>query len=116
MLCADTEDFRLDMKREGPFDNKSRTKNFRPKAISSSIFAQSTVFTVHKLIDDNFIPLEKNKRYKKKLVKLTLPPSAFSGIRQELNMHSANAALLFPDLDGLCAYLSWRYTKLNDET
>jgi hypothetical protein len=31
-------------------------------------------------------------------------------------MMNANAALLFPDLDGLCAYLSWRYSKLRDET
>jgi hypothetical protein len=25
------------------------------------------------------------------------------------------ASKLFPDLDGLGAYLSWRYTKLKDE-
>jgi hypothetical protein len=122
VLSAVVDDFRLNTKHTGPFDNKSRTRIFRPKAISSRIVAQSGVFTVHRLQKPTgdkkfkFVPLEKNRNYKNKLAKLIIPPSAFSSIRSELNMMNANAALLFPDLDGLCAHLLWRYSKLQDET
>jgi hypothetical protein len=122
VLCAAVDDFRLNTKHSGPFDNKSRTRIFRPKAISPRIGAQSGVFTVHRLQKPaadkkfKFVPLEKNRNYKDKLVKFIIPPSAFSSIRSELNMMNANAALLFPDLDGLCAHLLWRYSKLQDET
>lgn len=119
MLCAELEDFiGLDTANTRPLDNKLRTLIFRPKAISRRIVAQSAVFTVHKLMagSSNFVALDKNPRYKRKLMKLIVPPKAFSGIRKELSMFNANAALLFPDLDGLCSHLSWRYTKLKDET
>lgn len=117
VLCAHTEDFRLDPEQNRPFDNKSRTLIFRPQALSARIVAQSAVFTVHKLIGNKiFIPLEKNRLYKNKLVKFIVPPSAFGSIRKELNMLGTNAALLFPDLNGLCIHLLWRYTKLQDET
>lgn len=121
VLCAIVDDFRLDTNHNGPFDNKSRTRIFRPKAISPRIVAQSGVFTVHRLQKPGsdkkfkFVPLEKNRNYKNKLVKFIVPPSAFPGIRSELNMMNANAALLFPDLDGLCSHLAWRYSKLRDE-
>jgi hypothetical protein len=122
VLGALVEDFRLDTSNSGPFDNKSRTLIFRPKAISPRIVAQSGAFTVHRLHKVSgdkafkFVPLERNRNYKSKLVKFVVPPSAFRSIRAELNMLNANAALLFPDLDGLCCHLSWRFTKLQDET
>jgi hypothetical protein len=121
VLCALLDDFRINTKHGGPFDNKSRTRIFRPKAISPRIVAQSGVFTVHRLQKPageksfRFVPLEKNLNYEDKLVKITIPPSAFSSLRSELNMLNANAALLFPDLDGLCSHLSWRHSKLKDE-
>jgi hypothetical protein len=117
VLCAVTEDFRLDTERNDPFDNRLRTLIFRPKAISRRIVAQSGVFTVHKIVDGvKFVPLERNARYKDKLVKLVIPPTRFASIRKELNMFNTNAALLFPDLDGLCSHLTWRYTRFSDET
>ena len=118
ILCADLEDFQLETAGTSPLDNKLRTLIFRPKAISRRIVAQSAVFTVHRLIDrsSNFIALDKNIRYRKKLMKLIVPPDAFPGIRKDLNMFNVNAASVFPDLDGLCSHLSWRYTKLRDET
>jgi hypothetical protein len=118
VLCPDLGDYSaLETVNTSPLDNKLRTLIFRPKAISRRIVAQSAVFTVHKLMEgsSNFIALDKNRRYKKKLTKLIVPPDAFAGIREGLNMFNANAALLFPDLDGLCSHLSWRYFKLRDE-
>lgn len=116
VLCALTEDFRQDTIDQSPLDNSSRTLVFRPKAVTRRIVAQSGVFTVHKLInEERFIPLEKNKLYKEKLIKLRIPPTAFPIMRKELHRLGANAALLQPDLDGLCSHLQWRYTSLADE-
>lgn len=117
VLCAGLSDFQLDTTATSPLDNKLRTLIFRPKAISRRIVAQSAVFTVHKLIEDtsNFLALDKNNSYKNKLMKLVIPPEDFARIRAELNMFNANAASLFPDLDGLCLHLAWRYTKFRDE-
>ena len=116
VVCPLVEDYRQETSREGPFENRSRTLFFRPKAISRRIVAQSGVFKVHKIIDGKrFIPLEENARYKRKLVKIVIPPSAFPDLRKDLDMLNANASLLFPDLDGLGSYLTWRYTKPKDE-
>ncbi len=116
VLCPLVEDFRQGVNRENPFENKSRTLIFRPKAVSRRIVAQSGVFTVHKIIDGGrFVPLERNSRYKSKLVKLIIPATQFSNLRKDLDMLNANAGLLFPDLDGLGEYLTWRFTKFKDE-
>lgn len=120
VLCATSDDFNINLKRS-PFDNKYRTRVFRPKAVTARIVAQSGVFTAHRMHQDaltqqfSFIPLDKNSDYKSKLFKFIVEPSDFSDLRSELNMFNANASLMFPDLDGLCAHLSWRYTKLADE-
>ena len=116
VLCPTVEDYHQATDRTGPFDNKARTLIYRPKAIARRIVVQSGVFTVHKIIKGRrFVPLEENPRYADKLVKLVIPPSRFSRIRNELNMLNTNAAVLFPDLDGLCAHLAWRYTRFQDE-
>ena len=89
---------------------------FRPKAISRRIVAQSGVFTLHRLQDNGrFVPLEKNKNHRGKLVKFVILHLKFAAIREELNMFNANASLFLPDLDGLCSYLKGRYSKLSDE-
>ncbi len=117
-LCAGLEDFKLDTSTTNPLDNKLRTLIFRPKAISRRIIAQSAVFTVHKLLNErsNFLALDENSRYRKKLLKLIIPPDAFAGMRKDLNLFNVNAASVFPDLGGLCSHLLWRYTKFDDET
>jgi hypothetical protein len=116
VLCAEVKDFELDVRKSKPFDNELRTLIFWPKAITRRIAAQDGIFTIHKLIDGKrFIALNKNKLYVPKLVRIIIPPDKFASIRQELNMLNANAALFFPDLDGLSSYLTWRYTKLEDE-
>jgi hypothetical protein len=134
VLCARVRDYtRIDAERKhsdveiraghGPLNNESGTLIFRPEAVSRRLAAQSGVLTIHNLIPPrgarrfaSFRPLEKDPRYENKLVKLIIPPEDFDRIRKDLNMFNANASLLFPDLDGLGSYLSWRYTKLRDET
>ncbi len=118
VLCALVHDYLQaeDIKRDRPLDNKLPTMIFRPKAISRRVVAQSGVFTIHKLIDDEFKPLEDDPRYKSKLEKIIIPPDVFPSLRKALEMFNANASVLLPDLDGLGSYLTWRYTKLDDET
>lgn len=115
IFSPDVEDFRLDFKTTTPFSNKI-TKIFRPKVITRRISAQGGIFTVHKIVDNKrFVSIEKNKNYKAKLTKLIIPPNKFAKLRKELHMYNVNASTLFPDIDGLCKHLQWRYTKMADE-
>lgn len=116
VLATRKEDFHQNAAHTaGPLSNSSRTLIYRPKAISRRIVAQSGIFTVHKLMDGSrFIALDNNKAYKYRLTKLMISPKKFPAIRKELNVLNTNAASIFPDLDGLCLHLKWRYTKLLD--
>ena len=44
-----------------------------------------------------------------------MPTSAFPRIRVELSRIGINAYTLFPDLDGLCESIAYKYSKLKDE-
>lgn len=116
VLIPEVEDFRTDTERYGPLSNKI-TKIFRPKIISRRISAQSGVFTVHKINDGGrVIKFETNREFSKKLLKINIPPDYFPAIRNRLNMLGVNSASIFPDIDGLCSHLQWRYSYLKDET
>ncbi len=110
VLAAPLEDYRNVDEGESPFDNSRRTRVLRPRQVSPRIVAQSGVFTVHKLLDKGFIPLNKNKDYTAKLTKIIVPARKFERIRKQLEMSGVHAALLLPDLDGLCEFLTRRYT------
>jgi hypothetical protein len=64
---------------------------------------------------EGFVLLEKNRKFKDRLVKFNVPASAFPNMRKHLNVCGVNDASLFPDLVGLCDFLEWRYTKFEDE-
>ena len=115
LLTPEVEDFRTDTEQYGPLSNKI-TKIFRPKVISRRISAQAGAFTVHKINSDGrVIRFEKHAKFKKKLLKIIVPPEHFPRIRHRLNMLGVNSATLFPDIDGLCSHLKWRYSYLGDE-
>jgi hypothetical protein len=84
---------------------------FRPKVIADRIHAQSGIFTVHALSEDTkqFIPLEVSSTFTEKLFKILIPASKFESLRQELHECGVNDATMFPDLDGICKHLTWRY-------
>jgi hypothetical protein len=115
VFTPSVDDYRLDTHTVSPFDNRI-TKVFRPKVISRRIVAQAGAFTAHKIIDDTkFIALDRNKNYKKKLVKFIVSPKHFAALRKDLHMFNVNAASQFPDIDGLCTHLEWRYMWYADE-
>jgi hypothetical protein len=104
------EDMVLSQEKENPFNCK-RTKVFRPKHITKSISAQGGWFTVHRYLESEkrFVPLEKNKLYRKSLEKLCIDRAKFPELRQQLDRCGVNQSTMFPDLTGLCEYLNWRY-------
>jgi hypothetical protein len=106
-------DFRNDTKFTDPLSNKI-TKVFRPKIISRRISAQSAAFTVHKINEgDRIVEFQRHKQFKDKLTKLKIPYQYFSEIKHQLDIYGVNSYSLFPDLDGLCSYLKWRYFHIS---
>ncbi len=115
ILAANVEDFRTDTSTADPLDN-NLTKIFRPNVVSRRISAQSGVFTVHKIIDDiKMIRFEKNKQYMNKLTKFKIRGEHFANLRKQLNMLGINYASIYPDIDGFCRNLEWRFAKFDDE-
>jgi len=92
-----------------PF-NQKRTRIFRPRFVSRRIMAQAGLFTCHHLKSSGeFVPLERNKNYKKRLTKIEIAAPAFSRIREQLDGAGVSILSLFPDLEGLAQHLAERY-------
>jgi hypothetical protein len=101
---------------EDPFAG-DKTRVFQPRHITPRIIAQSGWFTSHKYLEaGRFIALERNSKYKKRLTKLTVPPSQFSKLRKSLDRNGFNSATLFADLSGLTRHIEWKHARLEDET
>jgi len=115
ILAGEVDDFRTDTDKIDPLSNKI-TKIFRSTVISRRISAQTGVFTVHRVNKDGrMIKFETNANFKKKLSKLIIPFKNFVKIRKQLNILGVNNATLFPDMDGFCKHLTWRFSKYEDE-
>ncbi len=93
------------------------TRVFQPRHVAQRINAQAGWFTTHSFVvqKKHFVPLEQNKRYSAKLIKLRIPPREFEEMRYQLDRLNVNAASLFPDLDGLCRHITWEDSFLEDE-
>ena len=113
LLMPDVDDFKSDT--YGPFSNR-QTKLFRPRVISRRISAQAGAFTVHKFNkNEKVIGLETHRGYSRKLIKISIAPDNFAQIRHRLNMLGVNYSTIYPDIDGLCSHLQWRYSFYADE-
>lgn len=111
-----TEDFR-EPEDSSPFSN-SKTKIFRPSVVGRRILAQHGIFTCHRFNETKeFIPLEKQTSYREKLTPIRIPYEAkrFQKMRKSLDMLGVNASTIFPDLDGLCQHLEWRFFKTKEK-
>ena len=115
MLKTFVGDFIDESDRPSPFDRKP-TGIYRPRVISQRIAAQRGIFTAHRMMRmEGFVALEKNSRFRERLIKFVVTASAFPDIRKHLDGCGVNRSTLHPDLVGLCNHLEWRYTKLPDE-
>ena len=112
----DVSDFVDDLEDTSPFRPR-RTRLFVPNMVTTRIRVQRGYFSVHNRSGKakRFVPLQTNRSLKSKLHKIEIRPRDFSDLRNMLDQCGVNQASLFPDLDGLCQYLTWSHTKLSDE-
>jgi hypothetical protein len=111
ILKTKVEDFiSPDESKTGTPFNQKRTRIFRPRFVSRRIMAQAGLFTCHYLkANDEFVPLERNTNYKKRLLKIIISAPAFTRIREQLSSAGVSSLSVFPDLDGLAEHLTERY-------
>ncbi len=112
-LLALAKESVADISQGTPFDQKG-TVAFKPNHITKRITAQGGWFTTHKLLDknNNFLPLEKNRTYKRNITKYNFSSTNIDRIKllKELDVLGINSFSLFTDLDGLAKYLNWKNT------
>jgi hypothetical protein len=109
ILMAEASDFSLNIEATSPFD-VPQTQIFRPRIIKQRINNQSGVFTIpssQELLESR--PMNQVDSFDKKLIKIRIPADKLSQIRLDLNTLGVNAFSIFPELEGLCTYLQWRY-------
>ncbi len=109
ILMAEPKDYDINIEAVHPFEVKE-TKIIRPRIIKQRINNQSAVFSIqpNQEIEEK-IPLNKADSFKNKLLKIKIPSEKFQDIRTDLNTLGVNAFTIFPELEGLCSHLQWRY-------
>lgn len=109
ILMPEDKDFELDTETIHPFDVPA-TRIIRPRIIRQRINNQSGVFSIPSSKEIlNKLDMNETDSYRNKLVKVKIPCSRFVDIRRDMNTLGVNAYTIFPELEGLCAYLQWRY-------
>jgi hypothetical protein len=109
ILMACGSDFDLNLEHVHPFD-VPEAKVIRPRIIKQRINNQSGVFSVlssKEMLEMRY--MDQSDSYTQKLIKVKIPADKFAEIRTDLNTFGVNAFTLFPELEGLCTYLQWRY-------
>jgi len=109
ILVAEESDFMMALEAIHPFDI-DQTQLIMPRIIKQRINNQSGVFSItssNELLAG--LKMDESDYYQKKLIKVKVPTGKHNEIRQDLNTLGINAFSVFPELEGLCAYLQWRY-------
>jgi hypothetical protein len=109
ILMAEAKDFNLNITEVAPF-NVKETKIFRPRIIKQRINNQSGVFSIHST--DEMLQMRYMNEidsFDQKLIKVKIPANHVREIRTDLDTLGVNAFTIFPELEGLCNYLQWRY-------
>lgn len=102
VLSPGNDNFVKNETEENLFKQKT-TKVFQPTHISKRIMSQAGWFTVHACLDSKkFIPLNKNTRFIRRLIKLAIPFQYSFEIKKQLARCGINEVSLFQDLVGLC--------------
>lgn len=93
-----------------PFQT-SATRAFQPRLNNPRIVAQDGWFTLHRYSKSvgAFVPLERNPNAKPLLTEFQIPSAKKLGIVKSLAYHGISSRTIFPDLEGLCRYLGWKY-------
>jgi hypothetical protein len=101
---------------EDPFQ-QVKTRFFMPRIMSPRMQTQNGWFSVHapKRRSEKFKAMQDDRQFRSRLHTYRIPPELFSPLRYALDHVGVNRASLFPDLDGLCGYITWANTKEPDE-
>jgi len=109
ILMAEGSDFNLNIAEVAPFD-VTETKIFRPRIIKQRINNQSGVFSIHSTAEMSEMRyMNEIDSFSQKLIKVRFPGAVVQEIRTDLDTLGVNAFTIFPELEGLCNYLQWRY-------
>jgi hypothetical protein len=99
------------------FDVES-IKIYRPRHITKRLIVQSGYFTVHPFNQTTlrFRPLNEDKELAKRMVRIQIEPEKFSDFRDQLERLGVSDLTMFPDLDGVCRYIGWNNSLMDDES
>jgi hypothetical protein len=99
-----------DIYESDPFE-APETRVFQPRLNNARIFAQHGWFTLHRysVSSKMFIALDLDPKLNNSLFEYRIPEASRVNILRSLDRHGISERSLFPDLQGLCKYLNWRY-------
>lgn len=83
-----------------------------PSHVTQRITSQHGCFTAH---PPPFYDMRRMQRTNEELISFSIKKKHRAQMRIELDRIGLNYAALFPDLDGLCKYLKWSFSVLDDE-
>ena len=86
---------------DNPFDIKHVYKYYPPH-ISPRIPAQQGLFTVQPVPNE---PMQEDSP----ITKIIIPKKSRNAFLKQLNFFGINRETMFPDLDGACTHLAWRF-------
>ncbi len=97
-------------KKESPF-SCNKTKILRPTLNNERIIAQSGWFTVHNFSKSKqrFSNFEIKKDGKFEILEIEIPAVSKKVIIKTLSILGVNHRTIFPDVEGLCLHLNWKY-------
>lgn len=81
-----------------------RVKLYRPRGVVPRIVRQGGAFTFHPRPTDEMDPADRDLAGFQRII---IPKDSRSGILAQLAFYGVNSATLFPDLDGLSAFVNW---------
>ena len=99
-----------DVYKKGPF-NTSETRVVQPRLSNARIIAQHSWFTLHQYSAESkeFVRLESDSATENRLTEIQIPAGSRADVLRSLDRHGISSRTLFPDLQGLCQHLNWRY-------
>lgn len=88
-------------------------KIVKPTLNNKRIIAQFGWFTIHNYSDENnkFVALEEHPVVSKKLTKIVIPSALKTDLLNQLTLMGVNAKSIFPDLEGYCRHINWKYIE-----
>jgi hypothetical protein len=90
-----------------------RTKVYQPNLVGKRLSTQLGWFTIHRYSVktglNKYVAFEENTSQIKNLVKIRIPHKLREKIVEQLDVCGINSSTIFPDLDGLCQHINWKY-------